>query len=97
MVLLAILRLDGDAEGLRVLRELETQTGTSVSRGALYTTLDRLHAKGHLTWTVGESTPERGGLPKRRYRVTPSGLGALKASRAALVSLWRGLDEVLDS
>ncbi len=97
MVLLAILRLREKAEGLAVLRELEAETGASVSRGALYTTLDRLHSKGHVTWSVGESTPERGGLPKRRYQVTPSGVEALRASRAALVSLWRGLEEVLDT
>ena len=43
LVLLSILRLGGDASGASVATELEEQAGRLVSRGALYTTLDRLN------------------------------------------------------
>jgi PadR family transcriptional regulator PadR len=42
LLLLAILRLGAGAYGLPIARELETRAGRRVSRGALYTSLDRL-------------------------------------------------------
>ena len=95
MVLLAILQLKKDAYAPRVAQELEQSAGRSVSRGALYTALDRLNKKGMVRWSIEAATSERGGLPKRRFEVTGSGVEALKDSRAALLNLWRGLEEEL--
>ena len=95
MVLLAILRLGDDAFALGVLRELDTKAGRRVSRGALYKTLERLETKEFLDWEVEGATPDRGGHPRRRFRVTPDGIAALRASRDALFHLWQGLDGVL--
>jgi DNA-binding PadR family transcriptional regulator len=97
MVLLAILRCREErAFGLEVRRELEAATGRRVSRGAFYTTLDRLDKKGYVRWSL-RAAPEgaRGGLPRRRFRVTAAGLRELRASRSALLSLWKGLEDVL--
>ena len=46
LLLLAVLRLGADAYGADIARELEERAGRSVSRGALYTSLDRLEDKG---------------------------------------------------
>lgn len=92
MVLLAILRLGDDAFGLTVRRELEERAGRSVSRGALYRTLDRLGDKGYIVWEVEAPTPDRGGHSRRRFSVTPVGMTALQLSRNALFRLWEGLD-----
>jgi len=96
MVLLAVLRLREEAFALAVIRELDRAAHRSVSRGALYKTLERMEQKGYVEWSVEEATPERGGHPRRRFRVTPSGLEVLRASREALFRLWDGLDSVLD-
>ncbi|HEY3823844.1 MAG TPA: hypothetical protein VGL82_04765 [Bryobacteraceae bacterium] len=40
---------------------------------------------------LGDPTPERGGRAKRYFHVTPTGLGALKTTRAALTNLWSGI------
>jgi len=96
MVLLAILQLDDQAFGTNVMGELERRVDRKVSRGALYVTLDRLEEKGMLTSTLGAPTPRRGGRPKRFLTVTPSGLEALRKSRNAWMSLWDGLDSVLE-
>lgn len=40
-------------------------------------------------------TPARGGIPRRRFRVTQAGLDAARASHAAIVRLAAGLDEAL--
>ena len=95
LLLLAILRLDAKAHGMELARELEARAGRTVSRGALYTSLDRLENKGLLRWKVAAGTPERRGLPRRLYNVTPAGLEALRASRQTLRRMWRGLDRVL--
>src|SRR5262249_24498711 len=74
LLLLAVLRLDGEAYGPAVARELEATAGRAVSRGALYTSLDRLEDKGLLRWAAAKGTPARNGLPRRLYIVTPAGV-----------------------
>ncbi len=95
MVLLAILQLEGQAYGPNISEELEGQAGRRVSRGALYSSLDRLQHKKFLRWRIEGATSERGGHPMRRFEVTAAGVKALRASRRALTNLWSGLDHVL--
>jgi DNA-binding PadR family transcriptional regulator len=93
MLLLAILRKGDDAFAVEVRRELEERAGRSVTRGAFYTTLDRLHAKGYLNWTTRAVEDWRGGRPQRHFEVTTDGLEQLQRSHAALTSLWEGLSD----
>jgi PadR family transcriptional regulator len=95
LLLLAVLRLGADAYALAVARELDVRAGRSVSRGALYTSLDRLEDKGLLRWKPAAGGPARSGLPRRLYTVTPAGLTALRASRDTLRRMWRGIDHLL--
>jgi len=94
-VLFAILRCSDRPFPLEIRREVAHQTGHDPSRGAFYTTLDRLESKGLVRWTAEPGAPGRDGLPQRKFKVTPSGVRALKSSRRALVALWAGLDEIL--
>jgi PadR family transcriptional regulator PadR len=95
LLLLAVLRLGSDAYGLDIARELEARAGRSVSRGALYTSLDRLEEKGLLRWKASPGSPARNGMPRRLYVVTPPGLSALRAWRGTLRRMWRGLEHRL--
>ena len=94
MVLLAVLQCGEGAFGPAISRELERRAGRGVSRGALYSALRRLDGKGHLRWSLEPPSPHRGGQAARLFRVTESGLAALRLSRSALENLWAGLDEV---
>lgn len=96
MLLLAVMRLDEDAYGARLMEELENTIGRRVSRGSVYVTLDRLEAKGWLSSQVSGARPERGGRPRRIVSVTAEGLEQLRRSREALITLWEGLEEALD-
>src|SRR3954471_1726667 len=96
LLLLTVLRLGSEAYGLDIARELEDRAGRRVSRGALYTSLDRLETKGLLRWKVAAGTPEREGLPRRRYTVTAAGVAALRESRDVLKRMWRGLEHLLN-
>ena len=92
IVLLSILHLGETAYGFRVRAEIADHTGRSVAPGALYTTLDRLEDKGFVTSRVGDPTPERGGRAKRYYKVSASGLKAVKRAQNAYQSLLQGLE-----
>ena len=93
LVLLALVRLDGEAYGMEVRREIEQRTGRDLSIGAVYTTLDRLERKGHLGSRLGEPTAERGGRAKKHYRILASGRRAVRDARRALDSMWEGVAE----
>src|SRR5688500_15500783 len=92
IVLLAVLRLGDDAYAVPILEQIEQQTGRKIARGALYTALDRLEAKGSLRSRVGYPLPERGGRAERYFNVTPAAVRALKPSRLAVMRLWKGLE-----
>jgi len=96
MVLLAVLQLDDNGYAIAVRHELEERARRSVSRGALYRTLERLEEKGLVRWSLEDDTPDRGGHPRRRFEVTEDGIEALRTSREALFALWDGLDTVLE-
>jgi DNA-binding PadR family transcriptional regulator len=95
MVLLAILQLEQSAYGHRISAELEERAGRRVSRGALYSSLDRLERKGYLRWEIAPATSERGGQPKRRFEVTAEGLQVLRVSHQAWLSMKAGLEDLL--
>ena len=92
LVLLAVLRLAGDAYGMRVRREIADRTGRDVSIGAVYATLDRLAAKGLITSSLTDPTPERGGRAKRSFRLTGAGIDAVNRTRQELANMLEGLE-----
>ena len=95
LVLLAVMQLEQDARALDIRAHLEAKAERSVSRGALYATLERLESKGLLSWRTEEATPARGGIPRRVFEVTPSGLDAVRRSLRVLERLSRGLEGAL--
>ena len=95
-VLLAVLHVKTDAYAVPVRAIIETRTGRSVARGALYTALERLEAKGCLRSDLRDPSAARGGRPRRYFTVTPRGLEALRATHFALRSLATGLESVLE-
>lgn len=96
MVLLAVLQRRDNAYGVTIYEELARHTSRPVARGAVYMTLDRLEKKGLLRSTLTEPAAERGGRAKRCYALTRSAVHALRASRQTLLSLWNGLEPLLE-
>jgi PadR family transcriptional regulator, regulatory protein PadR len=94
-VLLAILRCHAKAYPIDIRKEIARASGHEPSRGAFYTTLDRLEAKQLVRWTAEGGSAGRDGLPQRKFIVTAEGVKALRASRRALLELWSGLEDVL--
>jgi len=93
--MLAVLELGDKAYTLAIARGLEAKEGRSVSRGALYMALERLHQMGLVRWYIEGSSPERGGYPKRRFEVTGAGVEALKVEWETPLHLRARLEEIL--
>ena len=92
LVLLAVLRLGDAAYAVTIRRAIEEAAARTVSRGALYTTLERLEAKGLLSSRMGEPTADRGGRARRYHKVSAAGMRALRAAHEAVSRLSAGLD-----
>ena len=83
VILMALIRLRGNAYGVSIRQELSSQLGREVAVGAVYTTLDRLEQKGYVSSWMGEPTPERGGRSKRFFQLEATGAEALNRTLAA--------------
>lgn len=99
IVLLAVVKLDEDAYGRSVLREVENSVSEKrgVAAGAVYATLDRVEAKGYLSSRLVQGTPERGGRARRYYRLTSEGAVALAETRRVLDRIWHGKRNQLEA
>lgn len=91
MLLFAVLRLDDEAYGMSIRREIEERTGRKTSPGAIYTTLERLEQRGLVASRLGGATPVRGGRRKRFYRLEPAGARALAMTWERMQSLAAGV------
>jgi DNA-binding PadR family transcriptional regulator len=91
LMLTAAARLGDDAYGAAIREAIEEATGRPCSLGALYTTLDRLEAKGLIRTWMGDPTPQRGGRPKRMVKVTVSGRRAAAAFYDTVMRVSRGV------
>jgi PadR family transcriptional regulator PadR len=91
LLLSAAARLGENAYGARIRLEIESATNSRCSIGALYTTLDRLEAKGLVRTWMGDPTPQRGGRPKRMVRVTGKGIEEASAFYNAVSRASRGV------
>ena len=96
LLLSAAARLGDGAYGAAIRRDIEAATKRRCSIGALYTTLDRLEAKGLIRTWMGDSTPQRGGRPKRMVRVTGEGVREAKAFFRAVSRASRGVSWAVD-
>jgi DNA-binding PadR family transcriptional regulator len=97
LLLLAVLQCGDEAYAVPIRRVLAERIGRRVSRGAVHTSLERLEHKGLLASRLGEPLAVRGGRPRRYYTTTPAGITAIRVARAALRTLSRGLETLLDA
>ena len=96
ILLLALLRLGGDAYGAAMRAEVLERTGRSITPGAIYPTLDRLETRGLLRSRIGGATAERGGRARRYFKITAAGLREIKAAWRLTSALARGVTVLED-
>jgi DNA-binding PadR family transcriptional regulator len=94
LVMLAALRLGPDeAYTVSIAEDIRARAGRSVRRTNIYTTLQRLEAKGLVTTRLGEPRAERGGRPPRLVTLSPDGVAALHATTSAIHAMLSGLPD----
>ena len=91
IVLLAVARLGDEAYGMRIRAEIEARAGRKATIGAVYATLERLVAKGHVRQADAPGGEERSGLARRFFNVTRAGEQALADARDLQARMWAGL------
>jgi PadR family transcriptional regulator, regulatory protein PadR len=94
MILLVVLRLEDDAYGVPIAREIKVHGRREVSLANVYATLERLQEKGYVSSKLADPTAERGGRAKRYFSVTAQGLKKVRETQRILVRLWRGVAEL---
>ena len=95
-VMLAILRLGGEAYSLPVVEEIEKRTGRKVAQSAVFIAMRRLEGKRLLSSRLEENVGGRPDRVRRHYRPTPAGLERLRGIRRDLVSLWEGIETLVE-
>jgi DNA-binding PadR family transcriptional regulator len=95
LVLIALVRLESDAYGATVRREIETRAKRRLAISAVYTTLDRLEEKDLVRSWIGEPTPQRGGRRRKYFELTALGARALKQAHQAYAGMIGGLEQRL--
>ena len=96
LVLAAVMALREPAYGVTIHERVARVAGRPVTIGSVYSTLDRLESKQYVSSKLAEATAERGGRPKRYYRMLPAGerslRDALETSRRiqhSVQNFWR--------
>ena len=96
LVMLAALRLGADeAYTVSIADDITERTGRRVRRANVYTTVQRLEAKGLVSTRLGEPRPERGGRPRRLVVVEPEGMAAVRATTTAINAMVGGLGGII--
>jgi DNA-binding PadR family transcriptional regulator len=90
LVLLAVLRLAGEAYAVPIRALIANEGGVTLSRGSIYITLERLESKGLVESHFSEPTGAPGGKARRFFRIRPAGLQALRRARRVLDRLSIG-------
>ncbi len=92
--LIAIWRLEENAYGVTIRKQIAKVTGKTYTYGTLYSALDQLFKKGYVVKSAGPPTPERGGRSKIFYKLTQEGIKSLKASRELQKAIWKGIPKL---
>jgi DNA-binding PadR family transcriptional regulator len=95
-ILLAVARLGEQAYGLAIRRDLVARAGRDYSVGAVYTTLERLEAKGFVSSRIAAPIPKRGGRSRRHFKVTAAGHRAIHRAERIAKSMWAGVGDFLN-
>ena len=99
LVFLAVLRLGSKAYGAAVRREIAERTQRDVDASAVFTTLDRLEAKGYLSSVVRDgvniNANKPGPNPRRYFTVEAKGVKAFNKNRAETACMMEGLRSLI--
>jgi DNA-binding PadR family transcriptional regulator len=93
MVLLAIWRLKDRAYGVSIRKMIFNHLGKDFTYGTLYGLLRQLDHKEYIEKFKSEPTPHKGGRSKTYFKLTPTGITALKEAVKMHRRIWEDINE----
>jgi PadR family transcriptional regulator len=83
--------VEGDSYGLDLIQRVSRRTNgkVKIQQGRVYPVLRNLESEGLLESYDGDPMPERGGRPRRYYRLTAEGLRTAKEEAQAVYALLK--------
>lgn len=93
-VLLALLRLGGEAYSVPLVVEMEERSGQEVTQAAVFIVLRRLEEKGLVSSRMEDAGETGTGRERRYFKLEPEGLERLEEARLLAQRLWDGIDTV---
>jgi DNA-binding PadR family transcriptional regulator len=94
ILLLAIWKLEDDAYGISIRKQVEQDTGTEWLSGAIYAPLNRLKKNGYVETIQAQGSTELGGRPRVYYRLTSLGKKKLTNMQEVNQSIWEGIPDL---
>jgi len=89
-VMSALVHLGDEAYGMTVRQEIEARSGRGVAIGAVYATLERLHAKGYVRFHVSDPRPVQGGRARKHVCLTSIGRRVFDEASARMLRMLPG-------
>jgi PadR family transcriptional regulator PadR len=93
LILLSILKLQGNAYIVTLRRNIKEISGKSINYGSLCNTLSALIRKGYINSEQSDPVPRQGGRRKVLYSLTVEGKKALRQAYKIQKLAWDGLVE----
>lgn len=91
MVLLAIWRLEDKAYGVTIRKQIRKDTGKDYTYGTLYGLLRQMEHKGYIQKIKGDPLPKKGGRSRSYFKITPTGIQALKDAIELHRKMWKDI------
>jgi len=93
VILLSIWRLEANAYGVTIRKNVMEINRKTLHYGSLYNTLDLLMRRGFIEVRESEPSATRGGRRKKLYTLTKQGKEALRKAQEFHRSAWEGISE----
>ena len=94
ILLLAIWKLKEHAYGVKIIEQVEKDTGITWMSGSIYGAINRLKKSGYISTTKMEQSPEQTGRPRIYYKLTAPGLDKLIAVQKVNKTMWLGVPDL---
>ena len=93
-ILMTVWRFDGEGYGVSIFQYLEKVNEKRVTMGVVYDVMERLRKREYLDVFMGESSPVRGGMRKKFYKITETGIEELVKSKATHDKIMEGFNDL---
>ena len=94
-ILMTAWRFNGQGYGVNIFHHLEQINDKRITMGVVYDILERLTRQGFLEAFLGQSSPVRGGMKKKYYKITESGVKELVKSKKVYNQIMEGYEELI--